>query len=187
MGGLIPPCAMVLATLLLGAGLLPSPASAQRAFITTWETTSSSESISISTDDMTGVSDNFDIDWGDGSAIETYAGSDPDPSDTYSSVGTCTVEITETFPYLFLDATSSGSGDSNNALKLQTMEQWGDIQWESMDSAFDGAENMTSNATDQPDLSDGTSTHEMFRGALAFNGDIGGWNVSNVTDMGTMF
>ena len=56
-----------LAVVALAALLVPQPAAAQSAFITTWETTSSSESITIPTDDMTGVSYNFTIDWGDGS------------------------------------------------------------------------------------------------------------------------
>ena len=56
-----------------------------------------------------------------------------------------------------------------------------------MERAFEGAVNMTYAATDTPDLSQVTSTRRMFRNALQFNGAIGDWDVSNVTDMREMF
>ena len=74
-----------------------------------------------------------------------------------------------------------------NAQKLQTIQQWGAIQWASMARAFEGAVNMTYAATDTPDLSQVTSMWRMFRNAVQFNGDIGDWEVSSVTDMGFMF
>ena len=56
-------------------------------------------------------------------------------------------------------------GDGANADKLQSIEQWGDIQWESMRRAFAGAKNMVYNATDTPDLSAVTdmSSHVPWR------------------------
>jgi len=159
------------------------PAYGQDSFITTWETTSSDESIIIPTD--TSDSDyDFDIDWGDGTT-ETITGIDPDPSHTYSSAGTYTVEITGSFPRIFLDGVFGGGGD--NARKLQTIEQWGTIQWESFELAFAGAGNMTYNTTDMPDLSSVTDMSEMFNEAFSFNGDIGAWDVSSVTNMRQMF
>lgn len=168
-------------TLTLFAVLGPIPAAAQNAFITTWETTSTDESITIPTNGD-GVSDyDFQIDWGDG-MTETYTGNDPDPSHTYASAGTHTVEITGTFPRISL-----GSGDEANAKKLQSIDQWGSIQWESMEAAFSGAENMTYNATDTPDLSSVSSMRAMFESAFSFNGDISSWDVSSVTTMRDMF
>ncbi|PSQ84236.1 MAG: hypothetical protein BRD40_01375, partial [Bacteroidetes bacterium QS_1_65_9] len=152
-------------------------------FITTWETTSANESITIPTENSS-VDYDFEVDWGDGTT-EMITGSDPDPSHTYSSAGTHTVEITGTFPRIFLDA--FGDGDEINARKLQSINQWGSIQWESMEAAFMGAENMTHNANGAPDLKGVTDMSSMFNGANNFNGEIGDWDVSTVTDMGFMF
>jgi PKD repeat protein len=74
------------------------PTAAQDAFITTWETTSANESITIPTKGGFSVIDyTFEIDWGDGT-VETIVGDDPDPVHTYASAGTHTVAITGTFP-----------------------------------------------------------------------------------------
>lgn len=157
------------------------------AFITTWETASSNESITIPTNGGSATTDyTFTVDWGDGTT-ETITGDDPDPAHTYGSADTYTVEITGTFPHLFLNAGLSGSGDTANAEKLQSIDQWGSIQWETMNSAFQGASNMTYAATDAPDLKEVTSMAGMFQDASSFNGAIGGWDVSNVTDMNRMF
>lgn len=175
------------ALLVAGSVLSVSPVYGQDAFITTWETTTSNESITIPTDGGASTSDyDFSIDWGDGTS-ETVTGNDPDPSHTYSAAGTYTVEIRGTFPHLYLDASFSGDGDIDNAEKLQTVEQWGDIEWESMDSAFEGARNMTDASSDAPNLSGVSSMHETFREAAAFNGDVGDWDVSNVITMRLLF
>jgi surface protein len=157
---------------------------AQDAFITTWETTSANESITIPTNGGFSVIDyTFEIDWGDGT-VETIVGDDPDPVHTYASAGTHTVAITGTFPHFYLD---NLFGSDPNSSKLQSVEQWGAIQWRSMASAFAGAENMTLNATDAPDLTDVTDMSFMFYGATSFNQALNEWDVSNVTDMGYMF
>ncbi len=165
-------------------------------FITTWETTSSSESITIPTEGEGVSSYNFRIDWGDGTT-EQVTGEDPDPSHTYEEAGIHTVGITvsgsdETFPRIFLNAAGSGRGsrgygDVSNAEKLLSIERWGPVQWESFGGAFAGASNLTYGATDTPDLAGATSLRSMFEGATSFNGDLGGWDISNVTNMRRMF
>ena len=173
---------------LIGALLLwcafAIPTQAQDAFITTWETTSANESITIPT---LGGGYNFQIDWGDGTPVETITGNDPDPSHTYATAGAYAVSITGTFPRIFLDAGRFGNGDPTNAEKLQSIDQWGTIQWESMYAAFSGATNMTYAATDAPDLSSVTEMNNMFNDATSFNGAIGGWDVSNVRQMFAAF
>jgi len=165
--------ALLFAALLVGSVF--SPVQAQDAFITTWETTTSDESITIPTD--TSESDyDFEIKWGDGTT-ETVTGIDPDPSHTYSSAGSYQIEITGTFPRIFL---SDRLDENPNSNKLISIDQWGSVQWETMASAFSGAENLTYSATDTPDLSGVINMSSMFRNTKIFNGDISGWDVSNV-------
>ena len=141
-------------------------------FVTTWKTTSDNESITIPT------SDSYTVRWGDDAASESVSGLQ---SHVYTSPGTYTVRI-----YGGLEAIDL-SDNSSNAAKLQSIEQWGAIEWDTMNSAFRGASNMMYNADDAPDLSGVTDMDSMFRGASDFNGNISSWNVSSVENMANMF
>jgi len=143
-------------------------------FITTWQTTTASESITIPT---TGSGYNYAVDWGDGNTSTAQTGN---ATHTYATAGTYTVKITGTFPRIYFNNT----GDRN---KIMTIEQWGTNAWTSMESAFFGASNLTSTATDAPDLSGVTNMAFMFALASVFNADISAWNVSNVNNMRAMF
>ncbi|MCS4116057.1 surface protein [Salinibacter ruber] len=158
----------------------------QGPFITTWETTSPGESITIPTNGESVSSYDFEVDWGDGTT-EQYSGRDPDPTHSYAEAGTHTVKISGTFPRIFLDAGSGGDGDEENAQKLQSLEQWGSVQWERFEAAFAGASDLTYGTAGTPDLSGVTSLRSMFEDATSFNGDIGDWDVSSVKDMESMF
>ncbi|MEQ8577846.1 MAG: BspA family leucine-rich repeat surface protein [Balneola sp.] len=150
------------------------------AFTTTWTTTSTDETVTIPTSGGAEISVfEFIVDWGDGS-VERITGDDPDPSHTYATAGTHTVQIEGTFPYLKPNA----DGDLN---QLSSIEQWGNIEWESMNNSFAWARNMEYKATDVPDLSKVTSTAGMFFAAEKLNGDFSRWNTSTVTDMSFMF
>jgi surface protein/predicted outer membrane repeat protein len=177
----------VLSVVLL-TGLFGTQPAHGQGFVTTWETTSPNETITIPTE---GSGYDCTVDWGDGSPTTQGVGTNPDLTHTYSSAGTYQVTITLNapggFPRIFLDADLNGSGDETNAQRLQSIDQWGTIQWESMEAAFAGASNVTSNATDAPDLSNVTSMRRMFSGASNFNGAVGSWDVSNVTNMRQMF
>lgn len=99
-------------------------------------------------------------------------------------------------------------------MKIIDIAQWGNIQWQTFDSAFILCTEMNVSATDAPDLSSVTSTKEMFflcvslvgnpsfntwntskitnmynmfGEALYFNAPVGNWDVSNVTDMSYLF
>ncbi len=154
-------------------------------FVTTWETTSPDSSITIPTDTSDSSYD-FQVSWGDGTT-ETYSGVDPDPTHSYDQAGTYTVEISGAFPRIYLNAGFQGEGDGANAKKLQSVDRWGSIQWESMRLAFAGASNMVYNAPGAPDLSNVTDMSGMFNEATAFNADISNWDVSGVIDMAGMF
>jgi len=91
------------------------------------------------------------------------------------------VEISGDFPRIFFN------GSVLNAPKIRTIEQWGNIAWTSMNSAFWGCTNLTYNATDNPNLSGVTDMQLMFIDCSAFNGNINTWNVSNINDMSNLF
>ena len=162
--------------LTLAVTRIPAGTTPDAAFVTTWKTTSANESIMIPVVESTGT---YTVTWGDGSIDTDVSGSQ---MHTYKAAGTYTVSIYGGFsqiylPYYVLE----------NSLKLQSIEQWGDIRWESMRGAFSGASNMVYRATDAPDLSAVTDTSEMFRFATSFNGNLSTWDVSHVTDMNRMF
>ena len=66
-----------------------------------------------------------------------------------------------------------GATGSTPAL-LDSIDQWGDIQWYTMQDAFREATNVIYDATDAPDLSGATSMQNMFRDASSFDGDLSG-------------
>ena len=144
-----------------------------RPFVTTWRTASPNESITIPVGSSTGA---YTVDWGDGTVTSVTG----DASHAYANPGVHQVVISGDFTRIYLIG-------SPNAEKLQSIDQWGDIQWESMNSTFGGATNMVYRATDVPDLSGVTDMDWMFSGAASFNGDISEWDVSWVTDMSRVF
>ncbi|MGB0523329.1 MAG: BspA family leucine-rich repeat surface protein [Flammeovirgaceae bacterium] len=143
-------------------------------FITTWETTTANESITIPT---TGTGYDYSIDWGDGSSDTGQTG---DATHTYATAGTYEVKILGDFPRIYFN----NSGDKE---KIKTIELWGDLSWTSMENAFYGCLNLTDSATDNPNLSGVSNLSQMFRGDSLYNGDIGDWDISNVTNISGMF
>lgn len=76
---------------------------------------------------------------------------------------------------------------NSDSIKLLSIDQWGTQVWQSMQSAFAGCENMVYNATDVPNLSNVTDMGSMFIVCYNFNGNINNWDVGNVTNMYGMF
>lgn len=159
---------------LLVVSLVQGELLAQRAFITTWEVTDDDLTININTVGGIGTPD-FDVDWGDGT-IDTNESS---ASHTYAAAGTYTVSVTGTLNTFIL-----ANADTQ---QLLTVEQWGDIEWLSFIQAFNGASNLQINATDNPDLSSVQDMSSAFAGCRALTGDFSNWEVSNVTNMRSMF
>ena len=153
----------------------PAGTAPDAAFVTIWQTTSANEEIMIPTGGMGG---SYTVTWGDASISTHVVG---DQTHVYKEPGTYLVSIYGDFTRIYLPY------HPENSLKLLSIEQWGDIRWESMRGAFNGATNMVYRATDTPDLSAVTDTSEMFRFALRFNGNLSNWDVSSVTDMSDMF
>jgi len=147
------------------------------AFITTWETTSPSESITIPTNSSETY--NYAVDWGDGNIESGLTG---DASHTYASAGTYTVSISGDFPRIYFRKIQDGVED-----KIFTIQQWGDIEWTSMHEAFQGCSNLNITASDSPNLSNVTDMSSMFVACLSLDADIGDWDVSNVENMNNLF
>ncbi|MDE1205559.1 BspA family leucine-rich repeat surface protein [Tenacibaculum larymnensis] len=172
-------------------------------FITSWKTTTANESITIP---IFGHVYNYDIDWGDGT-VET--GVTTSATHTYTDAGTYDVKISGEFSRIYF----YGSTVENKG-KIQSIKQWGNIEWRTMERAFYGCINLDIEAIDTPnlnqvntfyrmfmncsslvgnvsmdswDFSTVTNMYEMFRGCSNFNGPIGSWNVSGIISMKYMF
>ena len=149
-------------------------------FITTWKTdnlpSSNASSITIPTN---GPGYYYDVDW-DNDGIYDDLGVTGDITHNYSTPGTYTVNIRGIFPRIYFN----NQGDRN---KILSVEQWGDIYWKSMASAFYGCSNLEINATDVPDMYSVINTSQMFRNATSFNSPLTGWNLQLVSNISFMF
>lgn len=152
------------------------PTSLTDFFITTWETTTDNEQITIPTE---GIGYDYVVDWGDGISEIGLNGS---ATHEYDTAGIYTVMISGDFPRIYFN-------NEGDRMKIKSIEQWGTNTWTSMASAFAGCEDLVSNALDIPNLSLVTDMSGMFAYARKFNGDsnFSNWDVSNVTNMYGMF
>ncbi len=123
---------------------------------------------------------NYDIDWNNDQTFEDLgvAGNQPH---TFPTAGVHTIR--------FRNLNDIYINNQADTAKYTSIEQWGTSVWNvAMDSAFQGASNLTMNATaGTPDMSLVTNMAYMFNGATSFNGDISGWNTASVTSMSRMF
>ena len=185
----------------------------ERPFISTWQTNnpgvSGNNQITIPT--FPEETYNYTVDWGDGSITTGHTG---DATHTYTTPGTYQLSITGDFPRIYFKELINDIFTQKDTEKIQSIDQWGDIEWHSMDSAFSGCRNLDVKSTDTPNLNSvqslermfqscssliGTAafnnwdiknvnnTSSMFFGASSFNRNIGNWDVSNVYDMSGMF
>lgn len=167
--------------LTLTAFLFTTFMNAQQPFITTWGAAANDLEIAIPANPAAGTY-NYNVNFGDGTIVNnatTFV------AHTYANPGIYTVTISGTFPKV--DWTADPVVNGFNRRQLFTVEQWGDIQWTSMNKAFAFCLNLTIPATDTPDLSMVTDMNGMFINDTAFNNPINHWDVSTITDMRFMF
>ena len=170
-------------------GSPPPPAPDFTEFITTWETTTANESIIIPTRAtpfrpwFPSYTYDYTVDWGDGTVESGFT---DDATHEYATAGVHTVKITGTFPAIFFNNWYFPPLKENKN-KIKSIENWGDIEWQTFYDAFSGCENLEYNATDVPDLDDVTSTYKMFYGCHEFDGNLSNWDMSNITNIGGMF
>ncbi|WP_330443058.1 BspA family leucine-rich repeat surface protein [Flavobacterium sp. C4GT6] len=158
---------------------------AQEPFITVWQATAPSYQINIPIVDEAG--NNYTVDFGDGTVLTNQTGP---CSHVFESIGgdeLHTVTISGTFGRIDFSTMPA------SAVKLYYIQQWGDVQWTSMEHAFFSCYQLIITATDTPDLSQVTSMEGMFHGASNLNSDpefplnLNNWDVSNVTNMKDLF
>jgi surface protein len=147
-------------------------------FITTWDSTKAGSAGNTIIIPTTGAGYYCCIEWGDGS-FTNHVGTPGNITHVYSSAGIKTIKISGLFPRVYFNAT----GDR---VKLMSIEQWGNIIWDSMLNAFYGCANLTGNYTDIPNTSAVINMQSMFRGCTLFNSAVN-FDTSNVTDMSYMF
>jgi len=149
-------------------------------FVTTWQTTTAGETITIPTNAAGTGGYSYTVDWGDGTTDATvYSG---DATHAYAAPGVYTVTISGIFPRIFFN-------DSGDKFKILSVEQWGDQVWAAMGSAFYGAGNLVVNASDVPDVSSVSDFSRMFHTAtsMAGNSTFNDWDVSSGRFFNEMF
>ena len=170
-----------------------SPFANMTPFVTTWKT--DNEGVSCNTcvtiPTFPGENYNYEIDWDyDGTTFNVDSSSvGGDAMHDYGVARTYTIAIRGEFPQIYCKGIGNTIDDiiPSEAQKLIRVDQWGDIEWRSMTSAFEGCSNLETVALDEPNLSQVISLAQMFRGALIFNSDINFWDVSNVQFYAFMF
>jgi len=118
------------------------------------------------------------VDWGEGGAEEhiTTAGNH---SHTYAASGTYKIKIRGIMPQIYFN-------DREDKNKITSIDNWGNIEWSSMNRAFHGCVNMQGNYTDVPNFSSMNIMDRMFTGCYLFNKSLEGFDTGNVTDFSFM-
>lgn len=161
----------------------------EKPFLTTWKTDNSwkkKRSTRLSDRQVTiptnGEGYNYNIDCNNDGVFEAINQTE-DYTCTYDAPGTYQVAITGLFPQIYFYKEEI----RDDRDKILSIDQWGDIRWESMFGAFEGCNFIKELAIDAPDLSNVVDMTDMFYEATMFDGDLSNWDVSHITDMEGMF
>lgn len=143
-------------------------------FISKWQTTSANETINLPL--PTGNIYNFKVDWGDGSAAETFTGNVA--SHTYATAGNYTMTIIGV-----MEAWSFNGGGSKD--KIKEVTDFGEMGWKNLYGAFKGCLNLT--VFNGGVYNQVTNMGSMFSEAPQVNPNTMNWNTSSVTNMSSLF
>ncbi|WP_440683831.1 BspA family leucine-rich repeat surface protein, partial [Cysteiniphilum halobium] len=124
-----------------------------------------------------GAGQSYKVFWGDGTS-NTYTNGG-DITHNYAVSGQYTIAVVGD-----IDGFNFGN---NDRLKVQTVEQWGNVVWSDLDFAFSNTDNVSFNASDTPILTDVTNLSSMFSANNSANLNVSNWDVSNITNMSNMF
>ena len=109
---------------------------------------------------------------------------------TYHKKGVHQMMIRGEIPQMHVTYLLDNEDDSFEAFDLVSLDQWGDIQWKSMEDFFgnkDRNRKVIIKATDAPKLQDVCSMNSMFVGVREFQGSIENWDTSHVASMDSLF
>ena len=123
---------------------------------------------------------NFYVAWGDGTTDHITTYNQAEVTHTYALPGTKNITITGTI-------NGWRFNNSGDRLKLLGISTWGPLQFGNAGSYFYGASNLVVTATDELNLGSTTSLFGAFYDAAAFNANVTGWDVDQVTDMTNAF
>lgn len=180
------------------------------AFVSQWQTTTASESITIPIGSNPSRTVDFTVDWGDGSATDSYNNTTDllTVTHTYADAGIYDIVITPNSLNGWKGIYFANGGDKD---KIIDILQWGNCELEVIN--FYGCSNLTGGtATDYPDVSSMTSLQNMFRGCnnvtitnwdqwqpyqvsnfqacfrdASINGGHASWITSNAVDLDQMY
>lgn len=149
-------------------------------FIFSAATTSPAETFALPLE-ASGVYD-FHVDWGDSSSSDITVWNHADVTHTYASAGTHTITINGTIKGFRF----GGAGD---CAKIRDISAWGCLLLGNNNGYFYNCAGLTVSATDILNLTGTTTLNYMFRGCTALTNipNINSWDVSNITDMGSVF
>ena len=122
---------------------------------------------------------NYFVDWGDGGAEENVV-ANTSQTHVYAAPGTYQIKVRGTFPQIYFN-------NGGDRAKLMTIDNWGNIIWSSMISAFYGCPEVQGVWIDVPNTAKVTNMAYMFRGCYAFNQSVANFNTAKVTNMSSMF
>ncbi|MBU3011367.1 DUF285 domain-containing protein [Polaribacter vadi] len=129
---------------------------------------------------------NFTVNWentgdpADDVAVTSF--DDPDAQHTFADAGLKTITIKGLIKGFNFG--QNGASSSN----FVDVKKWGYMYFGSQPSVFQWCDNLVEfTATDNPLIGSTTNMQLMFFNARVFNGDLSGWNVSQVTSMHSTF
>lgn len=149
------------------------------AFISTWKIFRINDSITLPIGLRVG--ETLTINWGEATSVDEVITNTSQLTKVYANPGYYHIIVKGQFDWI---------GNTTYHYELSRMtdiKQWGNNVWGDLHMAFTRATDLKISATDAPDLSNTTTTYEMFAYNYNLKGNLSHWDVSNITNMRGMF